>query len=209
MTSQRNPSQGREPARDVLDAPLDYEEGARDIPEADLIVSPAHDALAEAPEEGPGLSRRSVEFFVGALLFVLAALVIWDNNRIGAGWERTGPQAGYFPMRVGIVTALCSLLVIWKAFRTDGSELFVMYSQLKRVLQVLVPLTIYVALIVPLGIYVASTIFIAAFMVVAGKYPVWKGVALAAATNLLMFYIFEIQFKVPLPKGPLEAWLGY
>ena len=29
------------------------------------------------------------------------------------------------------------------------------------------------------------------------------------ADDVLLFYVFEIQFKVPLPKGPLEAWLGY
>jgi hypothetical protein len=25
----------------------------------------------------------------------------------------------------------------------------------------------------------------------------------------VLFWLFEMQFLVPLPKGPLEAWLGY
>ena len=27
--------------------------------------------------------------------------------------------------------------------------------------------------------------------------------------NLVLFYVFEMLFKVPLPKGPLERLLGY
>jgi putative tricarboxylic transport membrane protein len=26
---------------------------------------------------------------------------------------------------------------------------------------------------------------------------------------IILFVIFEIWFLVPLPKGPVEAWLGY
>ncbi|MBF5005505.1 tripartite tricarboxylate transporter TctB family protein [Diaphorobacter caeni] len=157
-----------------------------------------------------GISRRSVEWAVALILFVLAALVIWDNQRIGAGWdESTGPQAGYFPMRIGIAVAIAALCAAWQAFRHKGDELFVTWSQLKSVAQVLVPLTIYIALIGTLGIYVASALFIAAFMRFAGGYPWWKSVALGVVTNVIVFVVFEIQFKVPLPKGPLEAWLGY
>jgi putative tricarboxylic transport membrane protein len=25
----------------------------------------------------------------------------------------------------------------------------------------------------------------------------------------VLFWLFEIQFLVPLPKGPVESWLGY
>jgi hypothetical protein len=29
------------------------------------------------------------------------------------------------------------------------------------------------------------------------------------AINVVLFWIFEMQFRVPLPKGPLEAALGF
>lgn len=160
-------------------------------------------------QEERGVSRRSVEWAVAALLFALAAIVIWDNQRIGAGWDDTGPQAGYFPMRIGIAVLVSALCVAWHVLRHPSKELFATWSQLKGVAQVLVPLTIYVALIGVLGIYVASALFIAAFMRYAGGYAWWNGIATGAITNLVLFVVFEIQFKVPLPKGPLEAWLGY
>lgn len=156
-----------------------------------------------------GLSRRAVEFTVAGLLLVLSALVVWDNLRIGAGWSDSGPQAGFFPLRIGVAVGLCALAVAWQAARCDAQVLFVSWLQLKRVAQVLVPLTVYVACVSWLGIYVASALFIAAFMYFAGGYAPWKGLALGALANALMFFVFEIQFKVPLPKGPVESWLGF
>ena len=159
--------------------------------------------------QAPGLSRRHVEYGVAAVLLALAVLVVWDNQRIGAGWSDTGPQPGYFPLRVGAVLGICAIAVFVQALRSRSQEQFASWLQLKRVAQVLLPLTAYIAVIAPLGIYAASVLFITGFMVFAGRYPWWKAVALSGFTSVLLFYVFEIQFKVPLPKGPLEAWLGY
>lgn len=184
-------------------------------PPGESTVAPMHTAAtatAAVPAEAaqaPGLSRRHVEYGVAALLLALAALVVWDNQRIGAGWSDTGPQAGYFPLRVGAVLGLCAIAAFVQALRSPSQEQFASWLQLRRVAQVLLPLTAYVALIAPLGIYVASVLFITGFMLFAGRYAWWKGLALSGFTSALLFHVFEIQFKVPLPKGPLEAWLGY
>ena len=165
------------------------------------------DMTVEDASRGP--SQRGIEIGVAVFLIALSAIVIWDNLRIGAGWGDSGPQAGYFPLRIGAIVGVCGLAIAWHAIREKSSALFVTWTQLKRVAQVLVPLTIYVVAIGFLGIYVASALFIMAFMVFAGRYPWWKSFAIGVATTVLMFFIFEIQFKVPLPKGPLEALFGY
>ena len=72
----------------------------------------------------------------------------------------------------------------------------------------LIPSAVYVALIGWLGIYVASTVFIAFFMRWLGKYPWWKTVAVSVGNSVVFFLIFEVWFKIPLPKGPLENLLG-
>ena len=42
-----------------------------------------------------------------------------------------------------------------------------------------------------------------------GRYP-WIGVVVVSVLfPLLTFVVFEKWFLVPMPKGPLEAWLGY
>ena len=60
-----------------------------------------------------------------------------------------------------------------------------------------------------LGIYVASAIFIFAFMIAVGRENPLKAIAVAITVPIALFFMFEKWFLVPLPKGPLEAWLGY
>ena len=82
------------------------------------------------------------------------------------------------------------------------------------VLSVLLPTIVYVLFIsgvgpIPgLGIYVPSIIFIAVFMLWLGKYKWLKTLIISVSVVLVFFVLFEIWFKVPLPKGPLEAALG-
>jgi hypothetical protein len=59
-----------------------------------------------------------------------------------------------------------------------------------------------------LGIYVPSIVFIAVFMVWLGKYKWLKTLVVSVCTVAVFFVMFEVWFKVPLPKGPLEAALG-
>jgi surface polysaccharide O-acyltransferase-like enzyme len=60
-----------------------------------------------------------------------------------------------------------------------------------------------------LGIYLASAIFIAFFMRYLGKYGWLKIAAVSFGTMFVFFLMFEVWFKVPLPKGPLEAAFGF
>jgi len=65
-----------------------------------------------------------------------------------------------------------------------------------------------VSLIGWLGIYVSSVIYVGFFMRWLGKYPWWKLVAVSVGNSVFFFLIFEVWFKIPLPKGPVEALLG-
>ena len=71
------------------------------------------------------------------------------------------------------------------------------------------PLAGYVLVLSSIGIYVASAIYIALFMWYFGAYRLTRGVLVGAAVAVMLFLMFEVWFLVPLPKGPIEAWLGY
>jgi putative tricarboxylic transport membrane protein len=45
--------------------------------------------------------------------------------------------------------------------------------------------------------------------VVIGRENPFKAAAVGVAVPFVLFLMFEKWFLVPLPKGPLEAWLGY
>ena len=42
-----------------------------------------------------------------------------------------------------------------------------------------------------------------------GKYAWVKILPVSLGVSVVFFLLFEIWFKVPLPKGPLEAALGF
>jgi hypothetical protein len=154
-----------------------------------------------------GLHRRPVEIVTALILIGLAAVVLHDSHGRGAGWDG-GPQNGFFPARVGWIFLAASLFILWQSFRAENT-VFVTYAQLRQVVRVLGPLVLFVALIQPLGLYMAAAIFILVFMGVVGTSRWWSILMTAAIVPVVCFWIFELQFRVPLPKGPLEAALGY
>ena len=157
----------------------------------------------------PVASTRTMELVVAGLLFVFGAVVIGDSIRLGARWADDGPQAGYFPFYIGLLICLPAAAVFLRALgdRAMGKKPFVMRGALRQVMWMLVPSIIYVVLIKLLGLYVASTLFIAYFMRWLGRYPWATTVGVALGVSVAFFLLFEVWFKLPLPKGPLEAWL--
>ncbi len=158
----------------------------------------------------PAFRQKSAEMAVAASVFLLGAIVIYDSARLGARWGDDGPQAGYFPFYIGLILCASSAVNLALALlnRRDQDRTFVELGQLKLVLTVLIPSAIYVGLIGWTGIYVASAVYVAFFMRRLGKYPWWKVAAVSIGNSVAFFLIFEIWFKVPLPKGPVEALLG-
>ena len=158
---------------------------------------------------------------VALLLLGACAIVIFDSTRLGFNWrEGEGPAPGYFPFYVAVILGISSLINLVSALRGHGAgEIFVSLRPFGRVLAVLLPSLCYVALIggvslgsveVPaLGIYAASAIFIFAFMVVIGRENPLKALGVGIVIPVALFLMFEKWFLVPLPKGPIEAWLGF
>jgi len=157
------------------------------------------------------VSIRTMDVIVAVLFMATAALVMWDSHRIGSGWSPTGPEAGYFPFYVALIMFIASAITLVKSLFTKAPELgtFVERTQLKSVLRVFIPSAIYVCAIPFIGIYVASAIYIGFFMVYLGKYKAWIVLPVSIGVPLFLFVMFEIWFLVPLPKGPLENFLGY
>lgn len=155
------------------------------------------------------ITVRTAEIVVAVTIGLFASLTLWSNYQLGAGWSAYGPEAGYFPMRLGIIILIASCFVLFHALRANDRTPFLEVEQAKLVGIILLPLIVYVFAIKYLGIYVASAIFIMTFMFFLGKFSWWKSLGLGVLIMIVFFYIFEIQFMVPLPKGPLENWLGY
>ena len=159
-------------------------------------------------EAGP--SHRAVETGVALATTAFAALVIFGSLRAGIDWGAEGPRAGFFPFYIGLFILLSSMVNLFSALKDiPRDKLFAEWGQLWRVMSVIIPTAIYVALIPRIGIYVSSMMLIALFMKWLGKYR-WHVVApVSVGVPIAVFLVFEKWFLVSLPKGPLETMLGF
>ena len=158
-----------------------------------------------------GLSHGAMDALTALAIFLIGVVMMVDNYKIGAGWASDGPESGYFPLRIGAILCIASAAVFLRSLfgKQREREVFVSRERFRLVLMVLVPTAVYVLAIQLTGIYLASAIFIAAFMRVMDKYSWLKTVLVGVGVSVTMFWMFEVQFMVPLPKGPIEALFGY
>lgn len=159
--------------------------------------------------ERSAASRRTLEVVTAVFFLIVGSIVMWDSSRAGASWGADGPQSGYFPFYVGLLMNIASAANLALAFKSGKEESFVSVPAIKLVLAIFLPCLVYVAVMQWLGLYVASIIFIAVFMRWQGKFSLVKSALTSLIVVVVLFAMFEIWFKVPLIKGPLEAALGY
>jgi len=166
--------------------------------------------MSEGSEGRTAFGMRAAEIVVAGGFLALGAIVIFDSVRLGIGWKDDGPAAGYFPFYIGVLVCIASVinLVVAAVAALDRDRAFVEVGQLKLVLSVLLPSAVYAGIIGWLGIYVATALFVALFMRWLGKYGWWMVCTVSVGNSVVFFLIFEIWFKIPLPKGPLESVLG-
>jgi putative tricarboxylic transport membrane protein len=157
-----------------------------------------------------GPSHRSVEIAVALSTTAFAILVIFGSLKAGINWGAEGPRAGFFPFYIGLFILLSSMVNLFSALMDMPKDtLFAEWRQLGRVFSVIVPTTVFVALIPTLGIYVPSAMLIALFMKWLGKYSWLTVAAVSIGVPVAIFLLFEKWFIVPLPKGPVETMLGF
>jgi hypothetical protein len=98
---------------------------------------------------------------------------------------------------------------IVQAYGERERGLFAEWGQLRQVMAVVIPTTVYVFVLPFTGIYLASVVLIVGFMMWLGKYRLPLSLAVGIGVPLALFLMFEKWFLVPLPKGPIETMLGY
>lgn len=153
---------------------------------------------------------RKADILCGVILAVVGLIVVVEGLRLGIGWSTDGPEPGFFIFFLGVALCLATGPIMLKAVRrADTAGPFVTAGQLRSVVTVFLPAVTMVLLTHFFGLYVSGAVYLAAYMRLIGRHRWITTVLAAIAIPLTAFLIFEIWFLVPLPKGPLEARLGY
>jgi len=152
---------------------------------------------------------RAADIATAAVLMALGGIVMFDAIRLGYDWGSDGPKSGFFPFWLAVGMLIACGLIMLQALRQRSEAVFVTRAQLRPVLAVLVPATAMVVVMEVAGLYVASALYIAFYMRWVGRHRWLTIAALALGIPIATFVIFERWFLVPMPKGPLEGWLGF
>ena len=156
------------------------------------------------------LSRFAVEVTLAAATAAIGAVVTIGALEFGTGWGDGGPQPGYFPFYIGIIVMLASGGVLVEAFANRErlrATAFLRREQGMRIAAFFGPMVGFVLVASLLGLYVALIVYLTATMVVQGHYRLPRALAVSVGSAVIFYLIFEVWFRVPLLKGPLEALL--
>ena len=152
---------------------------------------------------------RAADLITASDLMLLGGVVFYDAVRLGVGWGTDGPKSGFFPFWLAVIMITACALIFLQALWRAPKRAFVTREQLGPVLKVLWPAAAMVVVMQGVGLYVASALYMGFYMRWVGRHS-WLAVVLCAiGVPVLTFVVFEMWFLVPMPKGPLEAWLGY
>ncbi|MBR0818173.1 tripartite tricarboxylate transporter TctB family protein [Bradyrhizobium liaoningense] len=158
------------------------------------------------------ISRRALELATAVLTGSFGAVVVVSSLDNGIGWSSSGVDAGTFPFLTGIIVVLGSLYNLVRGVLPAASLASVPIAitplELRRLAGLFVPAAIFVAAIPLLGMYLASAGYVFAVLAIPRHQSVPRALAMAAATALGLYVVFERIFQVSLPHGALASALG-
>ena len=157
------------------------------------------------------LSRYQLELATAGAMFVLGTLALAGALEHETGWAAGGPQAGYFPFRLGLIIMAASMAVAAQAWWNRAAQrrsVIVTQEAGRRVLAFAGPVLAFVTVSQWLGLYVATALYLTAVLRWQGKRSWATSLAVALGSMTGAYVVFERWFQVPLLKGPIEAWLS-
>ena len=163
-------------------------------------------------ESTPFISRFAVESAFALFTSAFGALIIKGALEFSIGWGDIGPEAGYFPFRVGTLIVLASLVILVRATlrrKELAAEVFLTREQARYVVAFAVPVIALVGVAVGVGIYVATALYLLFTVGLVARHRSWLTIAISLGSPIVLFLLFEYVFLTPLLKGPLEHWLGW
>lgn len=156
---------------------------------------------------------RRAETIVAAVLTLFGLAIIREATKLPVGWTGIGPGSGFFPFWLSIGVTLTSAIILTQSLRAprtaEDDEAFIPRTAWKPLLIVLLPMVAVIAALNWLGIYIGGGLYLAGYMRLVGRFR-WPMVALISVViPLVLFFIFEKWFLLPLPKGSILETLLY
>jgi putative tricarboxylic transport membrane protein len=152
---------------------------------------------------------RRYEVATAAVIMVIAAVAMFDTRRYAlpdpTGTAPGGLGAGFYPFWSAAFVFTFGALVIWRSLVVPqpAQGVFKDRHSITSVLWIVLPMIAAVALIGYLGFYLITALYMSFFAAVIGRYRWYWIPAIAVLFPLALYLIFEVGFRVGLPKSEL------
>ncbi len=154
------------------------------------------------------ISRRALETITAVLTASFGVAVVVSSIDNGIGWSSAGVDSGTFPFLTGVIIVAGSLYNLARG-ALAGAGVVISRVDLRRLAALFVPATIFIAIIPMIGMYLASAFYVFGALVLPRHKPLVQSLAIAVATPLALYVVFERLFQVTLPHGALVAAAGF
>jgi hypothetical protein len=155
------------------------------------------------------LNRRWAEILFSVITGAIGVAVIKGALEMDVGWTSSGPDAGYFPFRVGLIILAASIVnLVQRGFLTPAEGDYISRKDAGAMALFFVPLVGLAIGSLWLGLYLAIALYLILAIGWIGKVAWHKTLGIALGASIALYVTFEFIFRLPLPKGPLGPLFG-
>ena len=136
------------------------------------------------------------------ILFAFAAGFLWEASRYPFGTPGA-PGPGFLPVVLGVVFAILSLALLIRPGRPVEGILPPDRGAAIRIVVTIAAIAVAILLFDRLGFLVAGTLLMLVLLLVLDRRPI-RAVVLAPVSTVLVYAVFKVWLRVPLPPGLLS-----
>lgn len=136
------------------------------------------------------------------VLLVFAAGFLWEASRYPFGSLGT-PGPGFLPVTLGTAFAVLSLVLLIRPGLPPEEVLPPDRAAALRIGITIVAITLSILLLDRLGFLVTGTLLMLAMLLFLDRRPI-RAVLLAPVSTFLVYAVFKVWLRVPLPAGLLS-----
>ena len=136
------------------------------------------------------------------VLLVFAAGFLWEASRYPFG-SLGAPGPGFLPVTLGTAFAMLSLVLLIRPGRLPEDALPPDRAAALRIVVSVIVIALAIVLLDRLGFLVTGTLLMLTMLLFLDRHPV-RDVLLAPVSVVLVYAVFKIWLRVPLPAGVLS-----
>lgn len=142
---------------------------------------------------------KNAGLWAGIVLLLYASVMFWQSFSLKY-FTPYGPGPAMFPRWLSAILIFISVFYIWQSVKKEVfrfGDILPKGRDMGNVLSVLASLFIFMLIVNFTGFTTASIVSL--FILFVREYKWYSGLAISAATSIILFVVFKILFNIPLP----------